>query len=689
MHYPFRPGEADRLGAHPEENGVNFCIFTHHATSVSLVLFDQQGDQVLQVIELDPTFHRTDFFWHVFVEGLPAGIQYGWRIDGPKTIASERGAKFFPDKLLLDPWAKAVTDSRWNRGKAVGPGDNTSTSMRSHAVRTDDYDWEGDQPLNLDLRDTIIYEMHVAGFTRHPSSGVSHPGTFHALIEKIPYLKELGVTAVELLPVMAFDEADVPQTASSLGLHNFWGYSTHSFFSPHPRYCVTPEKGTHLHEFRDMVKAFHRAGIEVILDVVFNHTSEGNHLGPAMNFKGMVNEMFYHLDYTDRAKYRDYTGCGNTVSCNNPFAVSFIVSCLEYWVQELHVDGFRFDLASVMGRDADGKPMEYAPVIWGIEFSPILRKTKLIAEAWDAGGLYQVGNFPGFRWREWNGKYRDDIRRFIKGDDGVTGDAATRICGSEDLYGQDFLGPMSSINFITCHDGFTLWDLVSYNDKHNTANGEGNRDGCDNNCSWNCGHEGDTTDPSILRLRERQAKNCTALLMLSQGVPMLLAGDEVLRSQEGNNNGYCQDNPIGWFNWEEIDSNRDTFRFTKEIIAFRQRHSCLRRDHFLSGTKRNARGVPDIEWHGQRLGRPDWKMRHFAFTMGAFAEREEDLHVIVNMEDKPLVFQLPSASGRRWHTAIDTAQPSPSDIIFPPDQKPVVGHQIKLQPRSIVVLEAR
>ena len=395
---------------------------------------------------------------------------------------------------------------------------------------------EADEPLARPQQNAIIYELHVGGFTSHPSSGVAHPGTFDGLIEKIPYLKALGITHVELLPIMAFDEQDVPPDTAALGLENYWGYSTHSFFSPHPGYCVTPEQGTHQREFRDLVKALHRAGIGIILDVVFNHTAEGGEGGPIINFKGLENGVFYHLDAADKRIYRDYTGCGNTVNCNHPIVASFILNCLEYWVREMHVDGFRFDLASAMARGEDGHPLRDAPLIWGIELSEQLAATKLIAEAWDAVGLYQLGNFPGFRWAEWNGRYRDLIRGFVRGDRGLISEVATRISGSPDFYQPQHRLPINSINFVTCHDGFTLHDLFSYETKHNHANGEDNRDGHNENISSNCGVEGDTADPQILALRRQLAKNTTAILLLSQGVTMLLAGDEVLRSQRGNNN---------------------------------------------------------------------------------------------------------------------------------------------------------
>ena len=423
------------------------------------------------------------------------------------------------------------------------------------------------------LEAAVIYELHVGGFTRDPSSGVRAPGTFAGLIEKIPYIKELGVTHVELLPVMAFDEQDVPRGARDRGLRNYWGYSTHSFHSPHPRYCTDPAAADR--EFRALTDALHTAGIGVILDVVFNHTAEGGADGPTVNFKGMANEAFYHLDPADRRRYRDYTGCGNTVNCSHPVVTSFVVRCLEDWVELLGVDGFRFDLASVFARGPDGSILADPPLPWAIETSRVLSRVPVIAEAWDAAGLYHVGAFPGMAWAEWNGRYRDVVRRYVRGDAGLLGELATRVAGSADLYAAGGRLPNNSINYVTCHDGFTLYDLVSYGSKHNDANGEDNRDGSDDNLSWNCGVEGESADPNINALRERQAKNHLAIVMLSRGVPLLLAGDEVLRSQRGNNNAYCQDNAVSWFDWRAVSARREMLRFTRQLIAFRRRHRSL------------------------------------------------------------------------------------------------------------------
>jgi glycogen operon protein len=686
-----RPGWRYPPGASHDAAGTNFSVFSRNATGVELLLFERaESPEPFQSIVLDPEVHRTFFFWHVYVEGLPPGVHYTWRVDGPYEPA-RTGMRFDRGKELLDPWARAVTSRVWDRARASRPGDAGHTSMRAVVIR-DDYDWEGDTPLNRPFEETVIYELHVGGFTRHPSSGVAFPGTFAGLIEKIPYLKDLGVTDVELMPVMAFDEQDVPPGVAQRGLTNFWGYSSVGFYSPHPGFCVTPDLGSHRREFRDLVKALHRAGIGVIIDVVFNHTAEGGTDGPTLCFKGLGNEFFYHLAPADLSLYRDYTGCGNTVNCNHPFVTRYLVECLEYWVREMHVDGFRFDLASVLARGEDGAPLWHAPTPWNIEFSDTLAYTKLIAEAWDAGGLYQVGGFPGYRWAEWNGRYRDVVRRFVRGDRGLVGELATRLAGSSDLYASVGRLPINSINFVTCHDGFTLHDLVSYSAKHNEANGESNRDGVDDNLSWNCGVEGDTDDPAVSRLRRRQARNYLAILLLSQGVPMILAGDEVLRTQGGNNNAYCQDNPTGWLDWGLTEVNRDMLRFTRELIALRRRHASLMRRRFLTGQRRAGTRQPDICWHGARLFDPPWEetdARVLAFTLAAVGEGEDDLHVILNMSEESVHVALPDLPGRAWHRALDTWVASPGDILPPRVQPRVDGSTYRIYPRTVVVLEAR
>jgi isoamylase len=690
--YQIRSGSRYPAGATPCADGVNFSIYSRHATHVELLLFAAADSrEPFQIIPLEPRLHRMFFFWNVLVLDLPVGTHYAWRIDGPDDV-HRSGFRFDREKVLLDPWARGVSDMLWQRADAAGPGSNMATCMRG-VVQSAGYDWGDDETLGcIRPETTVIYELHVGGFTRHASSGVNQPGTFLGVIEKIPYLTELGVTHVELLPVMAFDEQDVPRGVAELGFGNYWGYSTHSYFSPHPGYCVSPHAAEHVNEFRDMVKALHEAGIGIILDVVFNHTAEGGAGGPVINFKGIGNETFYHLDPKDRAIYRDYTGCGNTVNCNHPLVAKFILECLEYWVREMHVDGFRFDLASVLSRGEDGEPLYHAPVLWNIEFSNVLSETRIIAEAWDAAGLYQVGDFPGFRWAEWNGQYRDVVRRFVRGDQGMHNELALRFSGSSDLYQDDDRLPLNSVNFISCHDGFTLYDMTSYNEKHNEGNGENNRDGNNNVLSWNCGTEGDTDDPVILALRHKQAKNFMAILLLSQGTPMINAGDEVLRSQQGNNNVWCQNNELGWFDWSLTGTNSDMLRFTRLMIAFRQRHACLMHSRFLNGMEREGHWFPDITWHSERLNQPLWEdpaARVLACTLGAVDSREEDLFVIMNMQASKLVMSLPRVAKGDWYLAIDTAAESPLDIISPVDQPLQAAPTCSVQPRSVVVFEHR
>ncbi len=689
-HYKLKHGSPYPQGAKFNGEGVNFSIFSRHATAVDLLLFtSSDSEQPFQTINLDKEKHRTFFSWHVFVKELPVGTWYCWRMDGSNQPRLS-GLRFDKQKYLLDPCARAISNKRWNRSVACISGDNGSTAMRC-VVADETYDWEGDKTLAIRSEKAIVYELHVGGFTRHPSAKVDNPGTFKGLIEKIPYLQALGITHVELLPIMAFDEQDVPCHTADLGLKNYWGYSTHSFFSPHPGFCITPEQGTHIKEFRDLVKALHKADIAIILDVVFNHTSEAGTNGPVINFKGILGDIFYHLDSHDKSIFHDYTGCGNTVNANHPLVSKFIISCLEYWVREMHVDGFRFDLASALARGEGGQVLQNPPVLWGIELSEQLAKTKLIAEAWDAAGLYQVGSFPGYRWAEWNGRYRDVIRRFVRGDKGIIREVATRICGSSDLYESQGRLPISGINFVTCHDGFTLYDLFSYNQKHNEANGEHNNDGCNNNLSFNCGVEGETSDPEILALRRKLAKNVFAILLLSQGVPMLYAGDEFLNSQQGNNNGYCQDNELSWLDWGMVDQNADILRFAQQMIALRKRHSALMRRRFLTGRPTEESHLPDITWHGTLVSStPCWQdpeARKLTFTLAGIEVNEPDLHIIMNMDDQKKDIELPVIEGKRWCLAVDTTKPSPEDIVKPEDQKPLDTNQYEVGSRGIVVFE--
>jgi isoamylase len=687
MHiYPTEPGTAHPLGAVADEHGVNFAIFSEHGTSVELLLFARPDDpQPFQIIPLKPernlTFHR----WHVYVRGLRSGVAYAYRFDGRNDGYGEAD-RFDKSKVLLDPYARAISTKLWRRADACVPGDNVHTSMRGLVVDPSGYDWEGDQLLRQPMAETIIYEVHVGGFTQSPSSNCQYPGTFAGLVEKIPYLKELGITAVELMPIFAFDE----QSAKGVNPHdgkpltNFWGYNPVAYFAPHPAYGRAPDTDSVLEDFRTMVKALHRAGIEVIIDVVFNHTAEGDELGPTFSFRGIDNRAYYLQSTVD------FTGCGNTFKCNHPIVVKLIADCLEYWIKEMHVDGFRFDLASILTRGGDGRPLPYPPVLWYIELAEVLADAKLIVEAWDAVGLYQVGSFPGYRWAEWNGRYRDHVRRFVRGDPGMVGAIATSMTGSADLYQPRRRLPLNSINFITCHDGFTLNDWVSYQDKHNKLNGEQNRDGSNDNLSWNCGVEGETDDPVIEALRERQIKNCIAILLLSRGVPMLLAGDEVRRTQQGNNNAYCQDNEVSWFDWQRALQYQSIFRFCKNMIAFRKAHPNLYDGRFYTGVP-DERGQKDIDWHGCRLYNPDWydpNSRVLACTIWG-AGKDDDIHIMLNMERQNLDFEIPLLTDQTWLRAIDTALPSPQDIAEAGQECVVAGSIYHVEKHSVVVLIAR
>jgi isoamylase len=658
--------------------GVNFSVFSRNAKRVELLLYEAADSaEPFQIVALDPETNRSYFFWHVFVEGLPAGTHYTWRVDGGKE--------------LVDPWARAVTDSVWIRRRAINDADSGRDSIRG-SVTTAGEPFPRKSLLVPGLEGAVIYELHVGGFTQRPSSCVQSPGKFLGMIEKIPYLKELGITHVELLPVMAFDDQDVPPAVEARDLRNYWGYSPHSFYSPHPHYCVTPERGTHPSEFRELVEALHAAGLGVILDVVFNHTAEGGADGPVINFKGLANDVFYLLDPADRRQYRDFSGCGNTINCNHPIVTRFIVNCLEWWVEQMGVDGFRFDLASVFVRGEDGRPLLNPPLPWNIELSRTLARLPLIAEAWDACGLYQVGAFPGFSWTEWNGRYRDVIRRFLRGDRGIIGEVASCIAGSSDLYADDGRLPANSINFITCHDGFTLRDLVSYNHKHNEANGEDNRDGTNDNLSWNCGIEGETDDPAVVALRRRQAKNFIAILMISRGIPMLLAGDEIWRTQHGNNNAWCQDNELSWFDWSLVETERDMLEFVRGIIALRRRHPSLVHNAFFTGRPAPGRDIPDITWHGMRLNEPAWHdstTQFLAFTIAGLTTNEDHLHVIFNMAGVGMDAPLPPMPGKNWYPVVDTSDSATSGIFPPENQQPVVAMVWRAQPHSVIVFEGR
>jgi glycogen operon protein len=595
--------------------------------------------------------------------------------------------RFAPDKVLLDPYGKCIArPARRSREAARQPGDNAATALKSAVVDNSTYDWEGDAPLGRPFAQTIIYEMHVGGFTRHPSSGVapSKRGTYAGLIEKIPYLRDLGITAVELLPVFAFDEEDGPAR-----LGNYWGYQPFSFFAPHGGYSSRKDPLGVLDEFRDMVKALHRAGIEVILDVVYNHTTEGSEDGPTICFRGLANDDYYILA-EDKSRYADFTGCGNTLNANEPIVRRMILDSLRYWVSEMHVDGFRFDLASILSRDQDGRPMASPPILWDIESDPILANVKLIAEAWDAAGLYQVGRFVGDSWKEWNGRFRDDTRAFLKGDNGTVRGMAFRLSGSPDIYEQEQREPEQSINFVTCHDGFTLNDLVSYNTKHNEVNGEGNRDGADYNLSWNCGAEGATADAEVERLRNRQVKNFLTLSLLAIGTPMLLMGDEVRRTQGGNNNAFCQNNEISWFDWTLVDKHSDVHRFVKDLIALRMNRE-LPGETFDMTLHELLLHQP-VQWHGVKLNTPDWGYdSHTLAGTVRLLGYPLLLHFIANAYWEALEFEIPvlEQAQESWRRCVDTYREPPEDILDWADARPIQGPTCRVEPRSVVLLLAR
>ena len=682
-----RAGSSFPLGATVSRGGVNFSVFSKSGTAVELLLFEKVDDsKPARVISLDQRINKTYHYWHVFVPGLKAGQLYGFRVTGPSE--PWRGHRFDAEKVLLDPYGRAVVvPEGYNRAAASKPGDNTAVAMKSVVADLREYDWEGDAPLKRSFARTVIYEMHVAGFTNHPSSGLApgKRGTYAGLIEKIPYLKDLGITAVELLPVYQFDAQDAPQ-----GRVNYWGYSPVSFFAPHQAYSSRKDPLGPLDEFRDMVKALHRAGIEVILDVVYNHTAEGNQDGPMLSYRGLENGAYYLLE-PDRTWYSNYTGTGNTLNANQPIVRRLIVDSLRYWVEEMHVDGFRFDLASILSRDEAGRPLANPPILWDIETDPVLAGTKLIAEAWDAAGLYQVGSFVGDSWKEWNGRFRDDVRSFMKGDRGAVSALAQRLIGSPDLYAHEEREPDQSINFITCHDGFTLNDLVSYNEKHNEANGEGNRDGCDNNLSWNCGAEGQTGDPAIERLRNRQVKNFLTLTLFSVGAPMLLMGDEVRRTQLGNNNAYCQANELSWFDWNLVEKHADIHRFLKLLISVRKRRDLAREES--DPTLNELLSRAKVRWHGIKLDQPDWSEHSHALALSAASFRARfHMHVMVNAYWEPLEFELPpAATGPTggWRRFVDTYLEPPDDVCEVANAPLVHGSTYVVNPRSVVLLFER
>jgi isoamylase len=675
-------GRSCPLGATVGNGGANFSLYSRNATGVELLFFDREDDdRPARVVRIDGATNRTYHYWHAFVPDVRAGQIYAYRVDGP--VAPDRGLRFDPAKVLLDPYGRGVVvPKNYTREAATREGSDIGSAMKSVVVDPSAYDWEGDVPLGLPSSRTIIYEMHVRGFTRHSSSGLSEKiaGTYAGLIEKIPYLRQLGITAVELLPVFHFDAQDCPPEKV-----NYWGYAPISFFSPHQAYSSRQDPLGPVDEFRDMVKALHRAGIEVILDVVFNHTAEGDQRGPTLSFRGIDNPTYYMLE-EGGSRYANYTGCGNTFNANQPIVRRLIVDSLRYWVEEMHVDGFRFDLASILARDSFGHPLANPPVLWDIESEPVLAGTKLLAEAWDAAGLYQVGSFVGDAWKEWNGRFRDDVRDFFRGEPGSVRRIADRMVGSHEIYGHKRREAEQSVNFVTCHDGFTLNDLVSYNEKHNEDNGENNRDGASDNRSWNCGVEGPTDDLTVEAMRNRQVKNFFTITLLSLGVPMIVMGDEVRRTQKGNNNAYCHDDEISWFDWTQIEKHADVYRFVQLLIARRLLRDTEheRRRTSLTELLEHAKKT----WHGVKLFEPDWSDDSHSVALGAEL-REEGLqfHLILNAYWDSLEFELPKLeSGQSWRRWIDTALASPEDIVHWQAAAKIPGNTYRVGSRSVAML---
>ena len=692
-----RAGSPLPLGTQAWLGGVNFAIFSRNAYRVRLELFNHPEDAApARIIDLDSTRNRTGDVWHVWVNGLGSGQLYAYRIDGP--YKPSEGHRFNFHRLLLDPSAMAISQlPPWDFATARGydptspdkefasAKQDNSSSMPKCLFLNEPFDWKGDLRPRHSWSDTVIYEAHVRGFTVQPNSGVDHPGTYRGVMEKIPYLKMLGVTAVELMPVQEFNENSVTRRnpQANQALKNYWGYDPVVFRALKASYSSSGDLGQPETEFKEMVRQFHAAGIEVILDVVFNHTAEGDETGPTLCYRGMDNSILYHLA-ADKRYYRDYTGTGNTINANNPVVRNQILAALHYWTVEMHVDGFRFDLASVLARDDAGNLLANAPLLERIAADPVLSEVRIIAEAWDAAGAYQVGSFSERRWAEWNGRYRDDVRRFWLGDERMLGLFANRICGSADIYTESGKGPEGSINFITCHDGFTLNDLVSYSRKHNEANGENNRDGTDANYSQNCGAEGETTDAGIEILRKQQIKNFLLTLLISRGVPMLLGGDEFRRTQGGNNNAYCQDNATSWHDWRGLEQHGDIFRFTQGMIAFRRAHPVLRREQFYAD--------PEIKWLAPQGGLPDWSdPRRKEFGCLIPEGGRQALCLMFNAGANTVAFQLPAAPpGARWHVAVDTSRAAPQDI-FTAGQEPLLkdSDAYHLSSRSSAILLAR
>ena len=679
------PGSAARLGAHPDERGVNFCVYSADAQLIELLLYAHVDDEsAAQVVRLQGPAHRTWHYWHAYVEGLQAGQLYAFRAHG--SFEPARGLRFDAGKVLLDPYGRAVAQPiRRSRAAAIGPGANDAQAYKSMVARHGGYDWEGDQPLRRPFAQTVIYELHVRGFTRDPSAQAGDPwaGTFAGLTRKIDYLSGLGITAVELMPVFQFDTQDAPP-----GRTNYWGYMPVSFFAPHLDYGSRAQPQAVIDEFKDMVKALHRHGIEVILDVVFNHTAEGGAQGPTMSLRGLDNASYYLMEPGGR--YADYSGCGNTLNANASVVRRLILDSLRYWVQEMHVDGFRFDLASVLSRDAQGQPRTDAAILADIESDPVLAGTKLIAEAWDAAGLNQVGRFVGGRWKEWNGHFRDSVRRFWRADDHQAQVLAQRLLGSPDLYAQQPHEPDRGINFITSHDGFTLQDLVSFNAKHNEANGEDNRDGAADDLSWNCGIEGPSQAEEVVHLRQQQVKNFLCATLLAVGTPMMLMGDEMGRSQGGNNNAYCHDSTLSWLDWTLLQRHGGLHRFVRGLLRLRQFRDAFAGPHPTSLSALMSRLNP--QRHGLRCGIPDDEggNHHLALSLSNL-RGDLQMYWALNAAQRVLTFELPnlpSGLTTGWRRVVDTARVSPEDCVDFEEATATPSGFVQVQPHSAVVFLA-
>ena len=696
---PLQFGHTLPYGAVLHDKGVQFVVYSRSATAMRVLLYDRPDDpEPAEVIALDPAKDRWGDIWSILVPGVGPGQLYHFQADGP--FDPERGQRFDGQARLIDPYARALA------GEFTIGADGLLRPPKCVVV-DDSFDWQGDRHLRRGLADSVIYEMHLRGFTADPSSGVARPGTYAGVIEKIPYLQSLGVTAVELMPIHEFPAA-MP-AVDGTPRRNYWGYDPLAFFAPHRGYASGTEPGCQVREFKELVRALHAAGIEVILDVVFNHTAEGNQLGPTLSFKGLENRVYYMLG-DGGSSYKNYTGCGNTINGNHPIVRELIFLCLRHWVHNYHVDGFRFDLASILSRDRNGEILPNPPIIEVITEDPMLADTKIIAEAWDAAGAYQVGSFASLRWAEWNGRYRDDVRRYWRGDYAQTGHLATRLAGSSDLYGDDGRQPYHSINFVTSHDGYTLNDLVTYRDKHNEANGEGNRDGDNNSFSDNYGVEGPSKRADIEALRARQIRNMLATLLVSQGVPMLLAGDECRRTQQGNNNAYCQDNEVSWFDWRLADTHADLVRFVRELVRFRLGNPTLRRRSFLVGGSSDDGGLPDVEWFSPDGAHVDWYAADASLVCFFGAPGRERLlaesdvaagcvegrprHVLIftHAGSLPRLFHLPrpvAIAGLPWRLFVDTGRSAPDDI-HADGQGPIVDvtKPLELVERSLVCLVA-